>query len=357
MGSSWVDRHIALFLRKRRHDRWVSPSSVMVLFNMSPPLATLLRLSDGRLLEYAVYGDPHGKPLLYFHGFLGSHHQGALVDACARRNGLRIIAPNRPGIGRSSPKAFPSLFASTADMAELMDSLHIDTFAVIGASGGGCFALASACAFPHRVRFAGVAGCMAPLSVTHNLQHMQPLRRMFLSGCHDHDRVAGWALRTLFVLCRSFPRLTYRLLTLTASSPPVSDDMRQRLDDMFHKDYAQVFLQDNGVRGLLDEVYLYFHWGFDLTEFPENMPVLLFHGRSDSVIPWSVAHGIARCIPRCQIYLMPGGHLTFLTDMPDVFRIVRSAWDGDYPALLATVAQRRLSRDIFSGSAVPCSSP
>ena len=132
----------------------------------------LLRLSDGRLLEYAVYGDPRGKPVLYCHGFLGSHHQGALVDARARRNGLRVIAPNRPGIGRSSPHKFPVMTAPAADMAELMDALGIGEFSVFGASGEDVLR-SYAFALSHRVRFAGVAGCMAPLDATHNLRHMK----------------------------------------------------------------------------------------------------------------------------------------------------------------------------------------
>ncbi|MEK7563690.1 MAG: alpha/beta hydrolase [Patescibacteria group bacterium] len=316
----------------------------------------LLRLSDGRLLEYAVYGDPRGKPVLYCHGFLGSHHQGALVDACARRNGLRVIAPNRPGIGRSSPHKFPVMTAPAADMAELMDALGIGEFSVFGASGGGCFALSYAFALSHRVRFAGVAGCMAPLDATHNLRHMKMIRRMFLSGCHDHDRIAGWALRMLFVFCRRFPRSAYRLLTMTASTPPVTVEVRRRLDTMLYEDYGEVFMQRNGVRGLIDEVYLYFHWGFDLPEFPQHVPVLLFHGRGDAVIPWSVARGIARYIPRCRTFLMPGGHLTFLTDMNALLRTVRRAWDGDAAVLPAAAGERQPASDVFCGALMAPSS-
>ncbi|OGJ64999.1 hypothetical protein A3F36_00085 [Candidatus Peribacteria bacterium RIFCSPHIGHO2_12_FULL_55_11] len=316
----------------------------------------LLRLSDGRLLEYAVYGDPRGKPVLYCHGFLGSHHQGALVDDCARRNGLRIIAPNRPGIGHSSPHKFPLMTATAADSAELMDALHIDVFAAVGVSGGGCFALSCAFALPDRVRFTAVAGCMAPLNVTHNLRHMKMIRRMFLSGCHDHDRIAGWGLRALFVFCRNFPHIAYRLLTMTSSAPSVSAEMQRRLETMFREDYAAVFMQPSGVRGLIDEVYLYFHWGFDLPEFPEHVPVLLFHGRGDDVIPWSVARGIARYIPRCRTFLMPGGHLTFLTDMNNLFRIVRQAWDGDYSLLPSVATKQNLTAHVLHSTAMVPSS-
>lgn len=39
---------------------------------------SLVRLRDGRSLAWAEYGDPRGKPVLYFHGFPGSRLEPAL---------------------------------------------------------------------------------------------------------------------------------------------------------------------------------------------------------------------------------------------------------------------------------------
>ena len=51
-----------------------------------------LRLEDGRLLGYAVYGDPEGQPVFYFHGFPGSRLEAQLADGVAARLGVRLIA-------------------------------------------------------------------------------------------------------------------------------------------------------------------------------------------------------------------------------------------------------------------------
>ena len=40
----------------------------------------VLRLRDGRLLGYAEYGDPDGKPLFYFHGSPGSRLAAEFTD-------------------------------------------------------------------------------------------------------------------------------------------------------------------------------------------------------------------------------------------------------------------------------------
>jgi pimeloyl-ACP methyl ester carboxylesterase len=63
-----------------------------------------LRLRDGRLLGYARYGDPNGTPVFYFHGFPGSRLEARLADAVASRNGVRVIALDRPGSGLSDFK-------------------------------------------------------------------------------------------------------------------------------------------------------------------------------------------------------------------------------------------------------------
>src|SRR4051794_32965064 len=44
---------------------------------------------------------PHRLPRFFFHGLIGSHHQASYIAEPARENGLQIIAPNRPGVGRS----------------------------------------------------------------------------------------------------------------------------------------------------------------------------------------------------------------------------------------------------------------
>ncbi|MEO0708111.1 MAG: alpha/beta hydrolase, partial [Cyanobacteria bacterium J06649_5] len=62
----------------------------------------LLTLPGDRRLAYADYGDPNGHPVLYFHGGGTSRLEPLLLgDDVFVRLGLRLIAPDRPGIGRS----------------------------------------------------------------------------------------------------------------------------------------------------------------------------------------------------------------------------------------------------------------
>ena len=59
-------------------------------------------LEDGRTLGYADYGDPDGFPIFYFHGGQESRLSSGFMDSTATALNLRIIAPDRPGIGLST---------------------------------------------------------------------------------------------------------------------------------------------------------------------------------------------------------------------------------------------------------------
>ena len=109
-----------------------------------------IRLQDGRRLTYAEYGDPHGSPLFFLHGGNDSRLVGAIIDRSAFDLGIRIIAPDRPGYGRSDFQPGRTLLDWAADLAELAAALSIGRFAIAGHSGGGPHALAVAHALPER---------------------------------------------------------------------------------------------------------------------------------------------------------------------------------------------------------------
>ena len=75
---------------------------------------TTVALRDGRTLEYADLGDPAGTPVLYFHGTPGTAGQAVVVADAARANGVRLIAPSRPGYGASTTSP-PGLTPVAAD--------------------------------------------------------------------------------------------------------------------------------------------------------------------------------------------------------------------------------------------------
>ena len=109
-----------------------------------------IELSDGRDLGYAIYGNPNGHPIFYFHGFPGSRIEGKMFDQRLKDSPFALYAFDRPGMGNSSPHNNRSLLTWADDIIQFADNLKIDKFTVLGISGGGPYALA--CAKKNSVR-------------------------------------------------------------------------------------------------------------------------------------------------------------------------------------------------------------
>jgi hypothetical protein len=56
-----------------------------------------LRLADGRRLDLCEVGDPKGRVALYLHGTGSSRLEVAPYAEAASRDGVRLVAWNRPG--------------------------------------------------------------------------------------------------------------------------------------------------------------------------------------------------------------------------------------------------------------------
>ena len=80
-------------------------------------------LSDGRTLSLARFGDPEGRPVLYFHGFPGSRLESRFGHRAAEQAGVQIVAVDRPGFGRSTRKPGRRLLDWPDDVLEVARAL------------------------------------------------------------------------------------------------------------------------------------------------------------------------------------------------------------------------------------------
>jgi len=122
-----------------------------------------MQLPDGRTLGYASYGSGDGKHLFYGHGYPGARVEAAGLATYAAQAGLRLIAIDQPGMGRSGFQLGRRLLDWPADVMAVAGHLSIDRFAVLGVSGGGPYALACASQIPDRLTACGVACGIGPL--------------------------------------------------------------------------------------------------------------------------------------------------------------------------------------------------
>lgn len=121
-----------------------------------------IRLPDGRALAYAEWGDLGGRPAFYFHGMPGSRlfipDPGAAAD-----EHVRVIAADRPGMGRSDPQPGHVVADWPADVGALADALGLERFGVIGWSAGTPYAFACAALIPERLTAASATTSAAAM--------------------------------------------------------------------------------------------------------------------------------------------------------------------------------------------------
>lgn len=268
-----------------------------------------IRLADGRRLGYAEYGDPEGKPVFYCHGFPASRLEAALLDAAARRTGVRVIAADRPGYGLSDFQPHRRIGDWPGDVVELADALGINRFSIIGVSGGGPYALACARKIPQRLAAAGVVCGLGPVTEPWATRDMQWNRRLILRVA----RLAPWTLRLLYrvALGPVLHRRPAMLLSVMSHTPVLQDRMVLERPDVRRTLLASVLESvREGPAGILHELFLYTHdWDFRPEEI--TMVVDLWHGEADPVVPVSHAHALVERLPRIHPAILSGeGHFS-----------------------------------------------
>ena len=123
-----------------------------------------LTLEDGRVLEYAIKGEPSWPLLVLYLGSPSAVTEFPHVSEAAARRNVRTVVCSRPGYGASSRHPGRGVADAAADMRQLADHLNAATFMVAGWSGGGPYALACAALLGPRVRACMTLAGVAPVA-------------------------------------------------------------------------------------------------------------------------------------------------------------------------------------------------
>jgi pimeloyl-ACP methyl ester carboxylesterase len=274
-----------------------------------------LRLCDGRRLAYAEYGDPSGSPVILFHGNPSSRLSWGLIPGSPFRPRLRLIAPDRPGFGRSDFQPGRRLVDWPEDVCELADALGLRRFAVLGVSGGGPATLACAWKIPERLTAVGVVSSPCPTDAPGVTEGMSRTNR------------------TLFVLAKRAPvlvRLNMAFLAYLARGDRLVERLAYKMADVdktlvqrpevrryLAEGFAEALRQ--GGAGSAHELVINHGrpWGFALEEI--EIGVQLWQGEEDPSVPPAMGRYLAQRIPNCDATFIPGaGHLWMVDHVGDV---------------------------------------
>ncbi len=271
---------------------------------------------DGSVVGLYEYGDPTGVPVFVFHGIPSCGAGFAWADGPAKARGLRLLAPDRPGVGLSTPMDDWMVADYPAMVTRLADTLGLDTFAVWGYSGGGPYAVAVAAELVERVTALVVAAGMGEIGVWADLNDFEATDRQMVGLATSRPRVARTILGTTAWIARRSPRSA---MWSFARQLPAPD--REVLSSLGPADeamalFTQAFL--NGSRGVVDDYRATSGpWGVDLGAI--TAPVGIFQGTADTMVPPRHAEELARRIPAAELATWDGeGHLATISHVEDI---------------------------------------
>jgi pimeloyl-ACP methyl ester carboxylesterase len=222
--------------------------------------------------------------------------------------GVRLIVPDRPGMGLSDFQEKRQIMDWPEDIKQLADQLQIERFGMLGiTAGGGPWALHCAYKMPERLSSVAVVSS----HMTPELVHAPP------------------SISAILGMARMTPSLLFQYLKVMAISVEKEPEiyLKRRLDD--HAEVDRKFLQSatgkklfiepliesmrNGPRGLAWDITIGMqNWEIGLEEI--TYPVHLWYGTEDLVVPIEEAETIASLLPNCMTRFVEGeGQYLFIS--------------------------------------------
>lgn len=278
--------------------------------NSRSGICRVMRLSDGRKLSYAEYGPPGGKLVFYFHGIPASRVEPTLITDEIWKSGIRMVAPDRPGMGQSTPCPDRTILDWADDVAELADALGCRDrkFGILAVSGGASYGCACAIRIPCRISHLALVSPYGPAGEPEIEPGILDTKIRLVASA---PRLAEFALNQS---ARQLPKRPARVVRqFTRNWLPADKEMvtspgnYEKLIQNLETTYAQ------GAAGTVTDItLLHRDWGFAVREVRLGS-VSIWGGQDDPIATPSMPVYFHRQIKGSHLILGPGeGHVTMV---------------------------------------------
>jgi pimeloyl-ACP methyl ester carboxylesterase len=277
----------------------------------------IIGVSDTRSVTVDCWGDPDGFPVFLLHGTPGSRSGPVPRASVLYRLGVQLVCYDRPGYGSSGRDKGRSVASAAHDVLAIADELQLDTFGVIGRSGGGPHALACAALISDaRLRSVAVLVGLAPPGAE-DLDWFEGMAdsnvdEYEMATCHENDTAAAELTEDAVSAdlayradqIRKDPEILLTDLKKEMSRP----DIRIITDVGIRRQLTGTYKEAlrDGAYGWIDDVLAFRRpWGFKLEDI-NKVPVLLWHGEEDVFSPAEHSRWLAKHIPTAKIEVQAG---------------------------------------------------
>jgi pimeloyl-ACP methyl ester carboxylesterase len=270
-----------------------------------------LSVSGGRELAYTDIGELGWPCVFFFHGAPMSRLHLTYLEQKFVAERIRVLSPDRPAYGGSSPQPGRSLADWPRDVAALADALGINRFLVAGHSSGGPYAVACAALLPERVPagivFGGVTDMGWPGAWEGYVESERQLMRL-----PDEAAAIAWCVQRFGADGSGF---------LNASDFEFAEADNALFADAqagpaLMATVAEAFRQ--GVAGYAQDMVVQGRpWPFE----PGSIvaPFQVVHGESDVLVPLAHSRHTSELIRGSRLRVLAGhGHMTTVSELPAV---------------------------------------
>ena len=272
-------------------------------------------LRDGRTLDLLDNHHKSETAVIFHHGTPGnSTSWRAWIDVLANGE-MRAIAASRPGYSLSDRKQGRKVVDVLGDLSQILDEFQIKRFVSVGWSGGGPHALAMSlderCAGVITLAGVGQYGKsdlnfldgMGPENIEEfgvALKGEGPLTEWMNANAVGMQHVTGEGLREAF-------------------GGLIGDSDKEVLAGEFAEDMAAEMRRAlaHGFDGWIDDDLAFVQdWGFDVGSV--KVPVQLWQGDDDFMVPHSHSRWLASMIPNARLNFVPeNGHISLIVKHRD----------------------------------------
>ena len=270
----------------------------------------LLRLADGRDIEFLTTGPEGGRSLVVHEGTPVGLEVNSRLGAAAAERGLRIVQVARPGYVQSTARPGRRVADIATDVAAVLDDIGSDTFVSIGFSGGGPHSLACAALLPGRCLAAASVAGVAP----YDADGLDFMAGMGPENVEEFGlAVQGSDALTPYLEKESAALGSIEGEQIIASlGGLISGADAEVINGEFADDLARSLRGAirEGIAGWRDDDLAFAaDWGLRLDALAA--PVAIWQGDQDMMVPFAHGQWLAAHIPGARAHLEPGaGHLT-----------------------------------------------
>ncbi|RDC58935.1 hypothetical protein HME9302_00111 [Alteripontixanthobacter maritimus] len=273
-------------------------------------------VGGGRQVEYIRYGDLKGVPVLLFQPNSLPIMPHSFV-AAAKRSGLQIVAPFKPGALGSSQQEVFDPYAHASDASKIMEQLEFSEYWVVGHNMGGIYALMAAAQAPARVGGIAMIDTGAPIRDERSIRQMPPTAYRTFSAARDAPEMLypPYAIAADLFFSDAQGRAEIMQLAHAESATDLS-----LLEDPAIRQCVEHNLEytlSDATRAVDDLVLWMQDWTPWLQKIGPDCPALMLHGEAHDWLPFGDVARFAKMHPNIQVARIEGAGQLGLYAQPE----------------------------------------